>query len=80
MKPLLIGLVFLITVQFTHLANAPAQSIDAITPGEFTVEPPTLLCAGFEWKMQGDGNRNSEVEVGYRKKDATVWEKDSFTT
>ena len=75
MKPLLIGLVFLITAQFTHLVTAPAQSVNAITPGEFTVEPPTLLCAGFEWKMQGDDNRNAEVEVSYRKKDATVWKK-----
>ncbi|MDP2982528.1 MAG: hypothetical protein Q8O92_04270 [Candidatus Latescibacter sp.] len=52
---------------------APAKPANAVTPGKFEVEPPTLLCAGFEWNIQGDDNRNSSVEVTYRKKGTTSW-------
>ncbi len=41
--------------------------------GEFTVEPPTLLSLGFDWKISGDDNRNASVEVSYRKKGETTW-------
>ena len=40
---------------------------------EFIVEPPTLLCAGFEWYISGDENRNARVDVRYRKKDDEGW-------
>ena len=43
--------------------------------GEFIVEPPTLICAGFEWMIQGDGNRNATVSVAFRKKDTEIWQK-----
>ena len=55
--------------------SSPAHSEDAVQVGEFTVEPPTLICAGFEWLMQGDDNSNAAVEVSYRKKGATEWKK-----
>ena len=35
------------------------------TAGEFTVEPPTLLSLGFDWKIAGDDNRNASVDVSY---------------
>lgn len=41
--------------------------------GEFIVEPPTLLCAGFEWIIYGDENRNASVSVVYRKKGSAEW-------
>lgn len=40
---------------------------------EFLVEPTTLLCAGFEWKIYGDENRNASVSVEYRKKGEQEW-------
>src|SRR5258706_10993978 len=43
--------------------------------GEFIVEPPTLICAGFEWTIYGDENRNAAVSVAYRKKGGAEWQK-----
>jgi len=40
---------------------------------DFIVEPTTLLCAGFEWKIAGDENRNASVKVNYRKKGNSSW-------
>jgi hypothetical protein len=40
---------------------------------QFVVEPPTLRCAGFEWKVYDDDNRNASVRVTYRKKGSTNW-------
>src|SRR5436309_4362585 len=33
---------------------------NAVVAGEFIVEPPTLISLGFEWKIQGDDNRNAD--------------------
>jgi hypothetical protein len=46
---------------------------DTVISGEFIVEPPTLLNLGFEWKIQGDDNRNATVAVQYRKKGQSEW-------
>jgi hypothetical protein len=35
-------------------------------PGEFVVEPTTLINAGFEWYVDGDANHNATVTVHYR--------------
>jgi hypothetical protein len=53
----------------------PAKEMNSVTPGKFMVEPTTLICAGFEWSIQGDDNRNSSVEVSYRKKGSAEWKK-----
>ncbi len=50
-----------------------AHAENAITPGEFIVEPTTILCAGFEWMVDGDDNRNATVEVSFRKKGDSAW-------
>src|SRR5580692_10470143 len=42
-------------------------------PGEFIVDPPTLLSLGFAWTIQGDDNRNARVEVTYRKRGERQW-------
>ena len=47
---------------------------NAVVPGEFIVEPPTLINLGFEWKIQGDDNRNATVAVQYRKKGQSEWQ------
>jgi hypothetical protein len=40
---------------------------------DFITEPPTLLCAGFQWTISGDENRNANVTVKFRKKGTTEW-------
>jgi len=47
----------------------------ATTAGAFSVEPPTLLSLGFDWKIAGDDNRNASVEVSYRRKGENAWRK-----
>jgi len=56
-------------------AQTPAAAVDpnAVTPGEFLVEPPTLINLGFEWFIQGDDNRNATVAASYRKKGELAW-------
>ncbi len=44
-----------------------------VTPGEFIVDPPTLVSLGFAWKIAGDDNRNARVDVTYRKKGERPW-------
>src|SRR5215212_1408910 len=51
----------------------PPVNPNAIEPGEFVIEPPTLINLGFEWFIQGDDNRNASVAVSYRKKGDTGW-------
>ncbi|MFC4871931.1 hypothetical protein [Negadavirga shengliensis] len=46
---------------------------NAVRPGAFIVEPPTLLNLGFEWKIEGDDNRNAFVQVTYRKSGTLTW-------
>ena len=57
------------------LIAARANAQTAVTAGEFTVEPPTLVSLGFDWKIDGDDNRNAQVDVSYRKKGDAVWKK-----
>lgn len=45
----------------------------ATTPGELTVEPATIHCAGFIWEIAGDSNRNCTVAVAYRKAGTQAW-------
>jgi len=44
-----------------------------VTPGEFIVDPPTLINLGFEWLIDGDANRNAKVDVVYRKTGDSAW-------
>jgi hypothetical protein len=46
---------------------------DKTTVKEFITEPPTLLSLGFEWRIDGDDNRNATVAVSYRKKGEQTW-------
>src|SRR5438093_6170983 len=39
----------------------------------FVIEPPTLLSLGFEWRIDGDDNRNATVAVSYRRKGEQAW-------
>jgi hypothetical protein len=50
-----------------------ADSINKVTPGEFIIDHPTLINLGFEWLIQGDGNRDARVDVSYRKRGESQW-------
>jgi hypothetical protein len=56
---------------FPATSRAQAYTV----PGEFTVEPPTLVSLGFEWRITGDDNRNARVDVTFRKKGEQQWRK-----
>ena len=49
------------------------SAADAVTPGKFVIERPTLICLGFEWRIGGDDNRNATVEVTYRRAGENTW-------
>ncbi|HEX5172237.1 MAG TPA: hypothetical protein VFW11_23840, partial [Cyclobacteriaceae bacterium] len=66
----IVGFLFFSTVAVS--AQQPLKR-DQTRTAAFIVEPPTLLCAGFEWAISGDENRNAVVSVRYRKKGATEW-------
>src|SRR5579863_3665444 len=55
-----------------QLAAAAGAAIKT-TPGEFVIDPPTLINLGFEWLIEGDDNRNATVEVAYRRAGEVEW-------
>jgi hypothetical protein len=50
-----------------------ALAEDAVRPGELIIEPPTLICLGFEWRVEGDENGNATGSVHYRKCGDKLW-------
>jgi len=60
-------------VRFVNRPPVKNEAYDAVNPGRFVIERPTLICLGFEWELSGDDNRNSTVEVSYRKAGETAW-------
>lgn len=54
-------------------ADAEPPAENATIAGELIVEPPTLICLGFEWTMSGDANRNATVDVRYRRSGDEGW-------
>jgi len=57
------------------LRVAPGWAQAGTASGDFWVEPPTLQSLGFEWRINGDDNRNATVEITYRKKGEQQWHK-----
>jgi hypothetical protein len=55
------------------LSCAAARAGNGIQAGRFVVEPPTLICLGFEWEISGDDNRNATVDVEYRRSGDAAW-------
>jgi hypothetical protein len=53
--------------------QAGARATNAVSAGELLVEPPTLINLGFEWRIDGDDNRNASVAVSYRRAGETSW-------
>jgi len=59
-----------------------AFAANATVAGDFYIEPPTLNNLAFEWRIDGDDNRNARVAVSYRKKGQRAWKQamDLFRT
>src|SRR5437773_6518704 len=68
-------LVALFVLTLSGLGERPtAQAVVVkVKPGELAVDHPTLINLGFEWVIEGDDNRNADVEVSYRKQGAAAW-------
>lgn len=58
---------------FLLLTAAQLPAANPVRAGRFIVEPPTLICFGFEWEIAGDDNRNATVEVSYRASGTSAW-------
>src|SRR5258705_2785478 len=72
----MLPLAFLCFAPLFHLSTATAFAADnKVTPGEFVVDPPTLINLGFEWFIDGDDNRNGSVDVSYRKTGDRDWKR-----
>ncbi len=46
---------------------------NAVRAGALHIEPPTLICLGFDWRIEGDDNVNAEVQVQYRRHGESRW-------
>ena len=57
----------------TNAAEQTQATQPAATVGELIIERPTLICLGFEWRVQGDENYNAAVSVRFRRKGTTEW-------
>ena len=68
----LVAISLLSLVSFCDGAHA-AENGNKVKPGEFIIDHPTLINLGFEWLIQGDDNRNAQVDVSYRKQGETQW-------
>src|SRR3954470_20326692 len=60
-------------VSQTPRARAADAKSNAVTSGEFIIDPPTLINLGFEWLVEGDDNRNAQVDIAYRRRGDAAW-------
>jgi hypothetical protein len=65
--------IFLLSLFGLSGSAGAAENGNKVKPGEFIIDHPTLINLGFEWLIQGDENRNAQVEVSYRKHGETQW-------
>jgi hypothetical protein len=68
-----IRLMLACTVMLPFAVTGRVHAQAPTVAGELSVEPPTLLSLGFDWKIAGDDNRNAQVDVTYRKTGDTTW-------
>jgi hypothetical protein len=64
---------FLLAAMLGLAASGARAAQNATVSGAFITERPTLLSLGFEWKINGDDNRNAQVAVSFRKAGGTAW-------
>ncbi len=63
-------IVLILTVLlFSTLTHARNE----LTAGELTVDPPTLICLGFYWAVDGDDNGNAVCEIQFRERGTEAW-------
>jgi hypothetical protein len=67
---ILFGLCMLVSGIFSACGRKDGN---AVKPGRFIVESPTLISLGFEWYVEGDENRTAVVEVNYRRINESAW-------
>jgi hypothetical protein len=63
----------IVTAAVLALITPGLRADNAVKAGLFVVEPPTLICLGFEWEIAGDDNRNATVDVSYRPSGQSAW-------
>jgi len=68
-----LGVVLLLTAVCLGDRPSAATTELRVKPGDFVIDHPTLINLGFEWVIQGDDNRNAQVDVSYRKHGETAW-------
>src|ERR1700743_3660987 len=68
--------VSVILLCFTGVAAA-GNDTDKVKPGDLVIDHPTLINLGFEWLIEGDDNRNAQVDVSYHKQGETQWKQAS---
>jgi hypothetical protein len=71
--PIVISTVLAFSLLGRYPSVRAADDSNKVKPGEFVVDHPTLINLGFEWLIEGDDNRNAQVEVSYRKRGDTQW-------
>src|SRR4051812_34038201 len=68
------GLIFVVLVlAWTITPLAAVMAANGVKAGQLNVERPTLISEGFDWRIDGDDNRNATVTVKYRKKADSTW-------
>jgi hypothetical protein len=55
------------------VGTVPGLAEDAVRPGEFVIERPTLICLGFQWYTSGHDNHNAKVTLEFRKGGENAW-------
>ena len=58
-----------------EISQPETSTINALTPGELVVDPPTLTCLGFRWETSGDANDNAAASIRYRAVGSREWKK-----
>lgn len=54
---------------------AVAAADNASRPGEPVAEPSTFHSLGIRWPVRGDANADAVIDVRYRRRGATAWQK-----
>ncbi len=65
----------LLSVPLYMLTTTGLFAGDTVTPGELTVDPPTLICLGFHWPIDGDDNGNAVCRIEFRKQGESDWQR-----
>jgi hypothetical protein len=68
-----VALVFLLGSFNFGASTLSAEEPNMVKPGEFVIEPATLISLAFGWYIEGDENRDATVKVWYREKGDLDW-------